>query len=144
MPEPTTDWRKYLEEYARENPAAVTGVGEIPGVRTASIGLRPTPRIPDPPDPKCPEKAFQSWVRQVFTANGWKFYHTHDSRRSDPDFPDCVAGRDGCQGVVAELKSWKGKPTEGQLWWLEFFRKMGFRTFLWRPADYGRVIEVAR
>ena len=141
MPAPTDDWRKYVEQYAREHPECVTGVrgtaleGHHTVAGTSYI-------MPNPPDPACKESAFQDWTRVVFVRRGWRFYHTRRSKGSDPDFPDCVMAR-GSTGIAAELKSAKGKVTKGQEEWLELLRRVGFRTFVWRPADWLKIVEVA-
>ena len=49
----------------------------------------------------------------------------------------------GHTGIAAELKSAKGKVTKGQEEWLELLRRVGFRTFVWRPADWLKIVEVA-
>ena len=45
------------------------------------------------------EKQFQSHIVQYAKMRGWLVYHTHDSRRSEPGFPDLVAGKG--EGVVS-------------------------------------------
>ena len=64
------------------------------------------------------EKEFQSMVEQIAKLRGWTFYHTYDSRRSNPGFPDLQMLR-GERQVIAELKSQKGRITEIQKDWLE-------------------------
>lgn len=55
-------------------------------------------------------------------AAGWLAYHTHDSRRSEPGFPDAVFVRDG-RIVFAELKAARGRVTPEQRAWLEALGK---------------------
>ena len=43
------------------------------------------------------EKKFQAAVLQIANMYGWLAYHTHDSRRSAPGFPDLVLVRNGIQ-----------------------------------------------
>lgn len=39
------------------------------------------------------EAAFQIRVVRLLTDHGYAVYHTHDSRRSEPGFPDLIAIR---------------------------------------------------
>lgn len=84
------------------------------------------------------ESAFQARVVAMAKANGWEIYHTHDSRRSEPGFPDLVLIR-GRVLLVAELKVKRNKTTAAQERWLELFRGVGARVFLWRPEDWAQI-----
>ena len=84
------------------------------------------------------ERTFQTQVVRLAKLNGWQVYHTHDSRRSEPGFPDLVMARE--RVVFAELKAAKGKPTDTQLAWLKTLSDAGAETHLWRPAD---ILDVA-
>ena len=53
------------------------------------------------------EKAFQFAVIQLARLNGWMVYHTHDSRRSEPGWPDLALCRPP-RLVLAKLKSDRG------------------------------------
>jgi hypothetical protein len=62
-------------------------------------------------------------------------YHTRDSRRSAPGFPDLViAGRRGV--IFAELKSRAGNLTQDQQTWKWTLLASGQQWRLWRPADW--------
>jgi hypothetical protein len=87
------------------------------------------------------EKEFQSMVEEIAKLYGWTYYHTYNSRRSEPGFPDLVMLR-GEREVVAELKSQKGKLTEPQKDWLKKFKKAGNETFVWRPSDIRDIEEI--
>ena len=52
------------------------------------------------------EKQFMAAIVDYAKINGWLCYHTHDSRRSAPGFPDLVLCKPPRQ-VVAELKNKK-------------------------------------
>ena len=63
------------------------------------------------------EKAFQTAVVELAELCGWKVYHTYDSRRSAPGFPDlvlgpgnraAVLGAEGVQGAGRRLRSGNG------------------------------------
>ena len=70
---------------------------------------------------------------------GWRVYHTHDSRRSEPGFPDLTMVR-GKRVVFAELKSERGKLTPAQVGWLDAIREAGQEAYMWKPADWPEAI----
>jgi hypothetical protein len=62
-------------------------------------------------------------------------YHTHDSRRSEPGFPDLVlAGRNGV--IFAELKSTAGQLSREQTSWKWMLTAAGATWRLWRPLEW--------
>ena len=102
------------------------------------------------------EAAFQQQVEQLAAFYGWRTYHTHDSRRSTPGFPDLVMVR-GPELVFAELKTNTGRTTPEQDAWLAELELVasGLRAlrslvpdgaplvpaatvdvYVWRPADW--------
>jgi VRR-NUC domain-containing protein len=87
------------------------------------------------------EKDFMATVKDLAKLNGWLVYHTYDSRRSDPGFPDLVLVR-APRVIFAELKSAKGPPTKNQRVWLE---ELGFcsgvERYLWRPFDWEEITQ---
>lgn len=67
-------------------------------------------------------------------------YHTRDSRRSIPGFPDwCFAGHRGV--MFRECKTQRGHLRLEQSRWLETLRVGGADAAVWRPADLldGRI-----
>ena len=89
------------------------------------------------------ETDFQQTVIKMARALGWRVYHTHDSRRSDPGFPDLCMVRDG-QLRFMELKSEKGNLTPAQAQWLSAFSWVaahndGIHAGLFRPSDMERI-----
>ncbi|MGE9348668.1 VRR-NUC domain-containing protein [Isoptericola variabilis] len=91
------------------------------------------------------EAALQTRVLGLARELGWMAYHTHDSRRSQPGFPDLVllhAKRGG--QVVAELKTERGRVSTEQHRWLAEFRGCGVEAHVWRPADLldGTILAV--
>lgn len=97
---------------------------------------------------------------------GWRGYHTHNSQRSTPGFPDLCLVRRG-RLIMAELKSQRGRATVEQTAWLTDLHevaaaadihasyaqaeRMDNRTidpvlevYLWRPMDYldGTIAEI--
>jgi hypothetical protein len=95
------------------------------------------------------EEQWQQRVTTFATLNGWRSYHTYDSRRSDPGFPNLVMIRDGVL-IVAELKTDKGKVTKAQMEWLALFASVGLRTnaevgaYIWRPRDWTTIQNVLK
>lgn len=87
------------------------------------------------------EKQWQAQVVQLFRQLNWKGYHTHDSRRSQPGFPDIVLVRE--RVVYLELKREKGKLTAKQREWLLALLNTGAEAYVARPGDLealGRVL----
>ena len=89
------------------------------------------------------EAQLQDQTRQAALWTGWSFYHTHDSRKSDEDFPDCIMLRPP-RWLVVELKKEGQSPTPGQNLWLELFKRCGAETYVWRPSDIYRIMEILR
>ncbi len=73
-------------------------------------------------------------VTELARILGLLAYHTRDSRRSAPGFPDLVlAGRGGV--LFVELKSQGGQLSAHQQDWRYMLQAAGQRWRLWRPAD---------
>lgn len=97
------------------------------------------------------ESHFNDQVVAHFTNRWWLVYHTHDSRRSTPGFPDLVfvpnpVMRRDHLVVVAELKSNRsGSGTsQPQRLWLEAYRRLpNHLVFEWRPTDWPQIDLVA-
>lgn len=88
------------------------------------------------------EHVFMGQVVQFARLCGWRVYHTHDSRRSEPGYPDLSMVRRG-RHVYAELKSASGKPTAAQVEWLDLLRACpGHEVYLWRPCDWDEIQRV--
>ena len=87
------------------------------------------------------ERDWQAIVVDAAKLNGWRVYHTFDSRRSEPGFPDLVMVRGG-RLIAAELKSETGRPTRAQVDWLRDLEAVeSVETYLWRPSDWEQVCE---
>ncbi|MGH2878933.1 MAG: VRR-NUC domain-containing protein [Solirubrobacteraceae bacterium] len=84
------------------------------------------------------EKQFQTAVVEYAELNGWLVYHTYDSRRSNPGFPDLVMAR-GYRLVFAELKSEKGRESRAQTEWLDALGRATPEVWLWRPSDWPEI-----
>lgn len=94
------------------------------------------------------ESEFQSAVITLAKTLGFQLtYHTHDSRRSNPGFPDLVlvnAAR-GCV-LFVELKAQQGRVSAEQEQWINGLRAAGQFAEVWRPSDYvgGRIMNILR
>lgn len=73
------------------------------------------------------EKDLQSTLVQAAGLTGWLVYHTHDSRRSAPGFPDLVlVHADRSQLAFIECKTEKGKVSEHQKRWLAALESVAY------------------
>lgn len=79
------------------------------------------------------EKEWQQQVVKLARTLNWRIYHTFDSRRSQPGFPDLVLVRD--RVIYVELKRESGRLTDPQHSWLTDLRDAGAEVYLWRPSD---------
>ena len=92
--------------------------------------------------PNILEKDFQQMVLNVAKPCGWLTYHTYDSRRSDPGFPDLCLVR-GPRLIYAELKTVKGRLKEQQQTWLTKLTEVPcVEVYLWRPTDWDAIVEI--
>ena len=86
------------------------------------------------------EKEWQNEVQTLAAWGGWSYYHTHDSRRSQPGFPDLVLWRE--RVIFAELKTEKGRVRPDQKRVMNELKKAGADVYLWRPSDRDEVDAV--
>ena len=90
------------------------------------------------------EAQLQAAVIALAKALGYMVYHTHDSRKSEPGFPDLVLA---CgwrhRKLVRELKVGDNEPTEDQEMWLFVLQECGDDTGVWTDEDWhsGRIEE---
>jgi len=89
------------------------------------------------------EKELQQAIIDYAKMRGWRVYHTYDSRKSEPGYPDLHLVR-GPRSIFVELKKEGKKPTVEQVAWLEALREAGHETYVWYPEDWlgGEVEEV--
>lgn len=77
------------------------------------------------------EEQFQSHVIAIASRLGWLVYHTRDSRRSAPGFPDLVLVRG--RTLFRELKTASGVLSAPQRVWLDRLEGAGSDAGVWRP-----------
>ena len=81
------------------------------------------------------EREFQNAVCTAARALGLLVYHTHDSRRSEPGFPDLVIV--GARGFIfRELKTDKGRMRPEQVAWIERLQLARADADVWRPSHW--------
>lgn len=99
-------------------------------------------RVPSAPPLRCSEREWQSFVTDCLDLGGFRWYHTHDSRRSPSGFPDLIAVKDG-QVLALELKAETGRTTEEQKAWLLALAKVpGVRAGVLRPSAWCDVLTL--
>ena len=86
------------------------------------------------------EKELQSVVMESLRWMGWKCYHTHDSRRSEPGFPDLVAVK-GSRIMYVEFKSESGTVKASQVEWLKALTRSNNEVYLVRPSTQDAFME---
>ena len=86
------------------------------------------------------EKELQSAVLEQMRWQGWLCYHTHDSRRSQPGFPDLV-GVKGSRLLFVEFKTEKGKIRYEQTEWLSALAHAHDEVYLVRPSTQDAFME---
>ncbi|MDI3331425.1 MAG: VRR-NUC domain-containing protein [Micrococcus sp.] len=82
------------------------------------------------------EDSFQDEVIRLAKIHGWKYYHTHDSRRSVAGFPDLVLVHPSRGVLWRELKKWNGRVSKEQQEWLDRLADAGEDAGVWRPMDW--------
>ena len=91
------------------------------------------------------EAQFQRRVVDFARVLGWGVYHTFDSRKSEPGFPDLVAVHPAQRRILyVELKSARGRLSLAQRQWLDKLARAGAETAMWRPADWDEAVAVLR
>lgn len=88
------------------------------------------------------EKEYQGQILEAARTLGWAVYHTHDSRRSAPGFPDLVLMRPP-RVLFVEVKREGGKLTSWQEYWRNGLQDCpGVEYHLWEPSDWASVVDV--
>ena len=83
------------------------------------------------------EREWQNQVTQLMTIWGWRWYHTHDSRRSKRGFPDLAAVRERL--IIVEVKTDRGRLTIDQAEWIRDLEAAHVEVYVWRPRDWNAV-----
>ena len=95
--------------------------------------------------PKLSEEQFQQQVVDLAKLHGYTLiYHTHDSRRSQPGFPDLVLiSEHRGRALFRELKTETGRVSPAQFSWVAGMLLAKLNVGVWRPSDLksGRIIK---
>ena len=87
------------------------------------------------------EAQYQATITEAAQLLGWWTYHTHDSRRSEPGFPDLVLVRPP-DVVFLEVKRENGRLTRAQADVLAMLDNCpGVKAAVVRPSDWQQVVE---
>lgn len=122
--------------------------GHSPTPRTADV-KKIVSQLPEGPAPGARDRSrgrgvaearWQADVVAIARALGWWAYHTYDSRRSAPGFPDLVLVRE--RVVFAELKRAGGRLTPDQRHVIAILKAAGAEVYVWWPADVDDVHQV--
>lgn len=92
------------------------------------------------PDAKVSEKEFQQAVIDLAKRHGWKVYHTYDSRRSNPGYPDLTLVRE--RVLWMELKVHPNKPTAAQGTWVEVLKSAGQAAYVFYPEHWPIIVKL--
>lgn len=87
------------------------------------------------------EAQFQRQIIDLAHLLGYLAYHTYDSRRSEPGFPDLVLVHPCGDLLMPELKVGNRQPSIAQAHWLTLLRGAGIEAPVWRPRDWERIVE---
>lgn len=89
------------------------------------------------------EADFLQQIRHLAKQFGWMEYHTYDSRRSTPGWPDLVLCRPP-ELLIIEVKTATGRLTSAQRQWITCLSWCGIETHVWRPSDMDYIFERLR
>jgi hypothetical protein len=88
------------------------------------------------------EKVFQQAIIDLAHACRWKTYHTHDSRRSAPGFPDLVLVKPGRHCLFWEVKTERGQVSVAQQAWIDDLRNSGQIAVVVRPHNWPWIEQI--
>src|SRR5262245_24961786 len=97
---------------------------------------------PAPPPLTITEAQWTNLLLDLAAWWGWRAYHTYDSRKSAPGFPDLALVRPP-RLIFAELKVGRGRLSADQQRWLRDLLRCGgnVEMYVWRPQDWVTVLQ---
>jgi Holliday junction resolvase len=88
------------------------------------------------------EAEYQAQIIALAVAQGWRVYHTHDSRRSHAGWPDLICVR-GAVLLALEVKAEKGKATLEQEQWIAALKQVKYvDAAIVKPSNWNDVEKV--
>lgn len=94
--------------------------------------------------PHVTEQALQATIVAAAQRLHWKVYHTYDSRKSAPGFPDLALVKDG-KLIFIEAKTESGTLSQEQGEWLTALRLVpGVMVLVCRPVSLDDCLEVLK
>ena len=121
--------------------------GNIPERETKPSVASPSKKYKDSIANAMLEKDLQQYTFNMAACLGYKHYHTHNSFRSDPGFPDSVLlNPQNKRLIFCEFKRQKKDPTPTQQWWIDSLQACGQEVYVIRPMDWldGTVEKILR
>lgn len=89
------------------------------------------------------EREWQNQVVDLAKLHGWRRpMHIHDSRRSEPGWPDLALVRENDRLILLELKREKGATTAAQRDWLTLLASAGVEVYVARPRHLQALSRV--
>jgi hypothetical protein len=93
--------------------------------------------------PETPEGMLEARVRTVAMQAGYLYYHTYNSKHSNPGYPDCaLVHPEGGPLFLWELKTESGQVSPAQRRWLDALAKVTHvESGVYRPTDWARILD---
>ena len=130
--------------YTEEDLAAILAKPFYRNHPAIAAVLQGSPVLGRPLAAAAPEGKLQARLRQLALDTGHLYYHTHNSKRSDPGWPDAaILHREGGILYAWELKDATGTVTPAQRTWLEALGKVTrVDARVVRPGDWPLLLSV--
>ena len=90
------------------------------------------------------EAQWQQIIIDAARALQWLVYHTYDSRRSNPGWPDLILVKPP-RLIALEVKKEKGRVRPEQIAWIDALGQIpGVTAAIVRPSDWDRVEKILK
>lgn len=86
------------------------------------------------------EKDFQASIVEVAQLYGYLVYHTYDSKRCTPGYPDLTIIHPSGDALFWEVKTEKGRVRTEQKQWIAALVASGLEASIVRPSDMDAII----
>jgi hypothetical protein len=121
-----------------------TEAAAIAHAQRHGLALDPALTVPPPASglpPETPEGVLEARLRTFAMQAGYLYYHTYNSKRSNPGYPDCaIVHPDGGPLYLWELKSADGEVSPAQRRWLDALAQVThIATGVYRPEDWATI-----